>query len=309
MKVIFAGTPKNAASTLGALVESGVEIVGVLTRHDAFVGRKKVLEPSPVAIEAQALGLKVIKANSIDESALIQIKALNAEIGLIVAYGAMLNKQALAALERGWINLHYSLLPKYRGAAPVQHAILNGEAETGVSVFQLEEGMDTGPVFLSVPTKIEPGENAQRLLEKLTSLGVSALLEVLPSIAAGIAVPTEQSDEFKSFAPKITRGDAEIDWDSPASKIENLINAMNPEPMAWSTVNDASLRIISGRQTKINGNSVSVGHVVLFEGNVIVGCSDSHLLLQQVQPAGKSQMNAIDWMRGQQSRDAIVLGT
>lgn len=309
LKVIFAGTPENAASTLRALVESGVEIVGVLTRKDAPVGRDRVLEPSPVAIEAQALGIKVIRANSIDDFVLKEITGLGADLGLIVAYGALLDGRALKALDRGWINLHYSLLPKYRGAAPVQRAILNGEKETGVSVFQLDKGMDTGPVFISVPTIIEPGENSSRLLDRLTALGVSALLELLPGIVSGLAKARPQNEEDRSFAPKISRVDAKIDWQVSARLIENLVNAMNPEPMAWSTLNEAPIRILAARETQQIGYPIAFGQVVLDEGNVIVGCNESQLLLQEVQPAGKSPMSASDWMRGQQKKDSVVLGT
>ena len=309
LKVIFAGTPQNAASTLRALVESGVEVIGVLTREDAPVGRKQVLEPSPVAKEAQALGIKLIKANSIDERALSDINSLGAELGLLVAYGAFLDKRALSSLKKGWINLHYSLLPKYRGAAPVQHAILNGESETGVSVFELEAGMDTGPIFISVPTNIEPGENAQRLLERLTTIGISALLEVLPGIAAGIAHAHPQLDDDKTFARKLSRADAEIDWNVAADSVERLINAMNPEPMAWSTFNGVALRVLEGRQASVIDSNIPIGQIVVADGNVIVGCRDSHLLLQRVQPAGKSPMSAADWMRGHQGEVAVVLGT
>ena len=309
MKVIFAGTPQNAASTLRALVNSGIDIVGVLTRNDAPVGRHKILEPSPVALEAQALGIKLIRANSVDENVLNEIADLNADLGLVVAYGSFLDSRALAALPKGWINLHYSLLPKYRGAAPVQQAILNGERETGVSVFQLEEAMDTGPIFIAVPTVIEPGENSLRLLERLTTLGVSALLEVLPAIAADIAQSTPQSDDAKSFAPKISRVDARIDWKVHARKIENLVNAMNPEPMAWTTINDAPIRILSAREAQASDAPIGTGRVLLQDGNVVVGCNGSSLLLLQVQPAGKSAMSATDWIRGQQNKDDIVLGT
>jgi len=309
LKVIFAGTPQNAASTLRALVESGVEVVGVLTRKDAPVGRDRVLEPSPVANEAQALGIRVIKANSIDNDVLNQIVILGAEIGLIVAYGAFLDGRALEALDKGWINLHYSLLPKYRGAAPVQRAIQNGEKETGVSVFQLDKGMDSGPVFMSVPTLIEPGENSSRLLGRLTAIGVSALLELLPGIASGISKAKPQNDVEKSFAPKVSRADAKINWQLSARVIENLINAMNPEPMAWSTLDDVAIRILAARETHQITPAVAFGQVVLYEGNVIVGCNQSQLQLQEVQPAGKSPMSASDWMRGQQKKDSVVLGT
>lgn len=309
MKIIFAGTPKNAALTLRALKNSGIEIAGVITRCDAPVGRKNNLEPSAVAIEAESLGLSVLKTNAIDDAALSKMKDFDADLGVVVAYGAFLGTKALNSLDKGWINLHYSLLPKYRGAAPVQHAILNGESQTGVTVFQIEIGMDSGPTYISVPTAIEPGESAERLLDRLTTLGSTALLEILPAIAAGIAQSTAQQESAKSFAPKISRVEAEINWNKPAAQIENLINAMNPEPMAWSTLDSNPIRVISGRESRLKNAEISIGQVLVIEGDVVVGCQRSGLILEEIQPAGKSPMSAVDWMRGQKNKGPLVFGT
>lgn len=313
MKVFFAGTPQNAAETLRALKKSGVDVVGVLTRTDAPVGRKRELTASAVATEAQALGLPVIKSNTLDAATLSRIQALKPDLGLVVAYGAFLGPQALSALKLGWINLHYSLLPKYRGAAPVQHAILNGESETGVSIFQLDQGMDTGPVFISVPTVIEPGESAARLLQRLTNLGITALLELLPAIAAGIAKPTPQNDPDATFANKITRETAQIDWNKSALKIEHLVNAMNPEPVAWTILKQESFRIIDARVSHLEDSaeheSLSIGGIITRNDTVLAKCGTGYLELLVVQPAGKKLMQASEWLRGQQGKDALVFGS
>lgn len=310
MKVIFAGTPQNAAQTLVALTKSGVEVVGVLTRTDALVGRNKVLTPSAVAVAADQLGIPVIKTNDIDQDALDQIQKLSADLGVVVAYGAFLNDAALKALPQGWVNLHYSLLPKLRGAAPVQHALLEGALTTGVSVFQLEKGMDTGPLFIQVPTAIEPGENAGRLLERLTHIGISALLEILPSIAAGIATATEQNHSDATFAPKISRDQAKIDWSRAASDIERLVFAMNPEPVAWTTLNQQNVRILDARADKASAAGTGPhGQVQIVDDLVLVTCGDDCLVIEIVQPAGKNPMTARDWYRGQQDKGNLVLGS
>lgn len=309
MKIVFAGTPANAAVTLRALHKSGIDVVSVITRPDAAIGRKRDLTESEVAKEAKALGLPIIKTNAIDEVAISRIAALQPDLGVVVAYGAFLNATALASIPNGWINLHYSLLPQFRGAAPVQHAILSGATETGVSVFRLDSGMDTGPVYVKVPTEIGPDENAERLLQRLTDLGISALLEVLPAIASGTAIPIEQDETGKSFAPKLTRAQAKISWESESKAIEQLVRAMNPEPIAWTTHAGEDIRVLSARATGLS-RSMSGGHeigqVVQNEGRIYVGCSDSVLELIEVQPAGKKVMNAADWFRGKQSKGPIA---
>ena len=306
MRIFFAGTPKNAADSLLSLHQAGLDIVGVLTRNDAAIGRKHILTPSPVAVQATELGIKVIKSNSFDDSTIAQITELKADLGVVIAYGAFVNESGLKIFPNGWINVHYSLLPKYRGAAPVQHAILNREEFTGVSIFQLDAGMDSGPLVTSVPTRIETDENSARLLERLTNLGISALLETIPSIAAGIAQYKEQPKEGSSFAPKISREDAEINWAKSAIDLEAFINAMNPEPMAWTRWGEDTLRILSAREYQ--GSSLGLGErqVQLVDRSIVVGCRGSMIELLTVQPAGKNVMLARDWYNGQKDKGAVA---
>ncbi|CAB4610035.1 unannotated protein [freshwater metagenome] len=309
MRVIFAGTPLNAAATLIALKKSGIDIVGVLTRTDAPMGRKKILTQSPVADAAEVLGIPVVKANQVDESALSQLQSLNADLGVVVAYGAFLNETTLQSLPKGWINLHYSLLPDLRGAAPVQHALLQGLGSTGVTAFQLDKGMDTGPILLQAPTVIEPDENAGRLLNRLTDLGVSVLLELLPSIAAGIAKQTPQDDSRATFAPKISRSHALIDWKQSAMSIQQLVLAMNPEPMAWTTLDEESFRILDARAYRGDYLQASPGTIQSIDEKVLVACNSGALQLINVQPAGKNEMSAADWYRGVKNKENLVLGS
>ena len=306
MRIFFAGTPKNAADSLLSLHQAGLDIVGVLTRNDAAIGRKHILTPSPVAVQATELGIKVIKSNSFDDSTIAQITELKADLGVVIAYGAFVNESGLKIFPNGWINVHYSLLPKYRGAAPVQHAILNREEFTGVSIFQLDAGMDSGPLVTSVPTRIETDENSARLLDRLTHLGISALLETIPSIAAGIAQYKQQPKEGSSFAPKISREDAEINWAKSAIDLEAFINAMNPEPMAWTRWGEDTLRILSAREYQ--GSSLGLGErqVQLVDRSIVVGCRGSMIELLTVQPAGKNVMLARDWYNGQKDKGAVA---
>ncbi len=307
MKIIFAGTPHNAAQTLEALIAGGVEIAAVLTRTDAEVGRSKKLTPSPVALVAQEHGIKTLKYNQVDATALDAIKSVSADLGVVVAYGALLKLDVLKALPKGWINLHYSLLPGLRGAAPVQHAILNGLATTGVSIFKLDEGMDTGPIISTVETKIEVGENSAHLLSRLTQLGISALLETLPSIAAGFAQEMPQDHTAKTFAPKINRDAARISWQDPAKQIENLVNAMNPEPMAWTIYNGDPIRVLAARALVEAAVDSPAGSVSLLDGKPVVAAGKSTCLeIIQVQPSGKQAMPAPDWYRGQASKGSVV---
>ena len=308
MKIVFAGTPANAAQTLRALATSAFEIVAVLTRTDAPVGRKKILTPSPVAETAAEFGIPVIKANRVDEAVRAQIAATGADLGIIVAYGALLDQPALDSLPLGWINLHYSLLPKWRGAAPVQRAVMAGDRETGVTLFQLDKGMDTGPVHLQIPTVIEPTENTADLLPRLTELGITGLAELLPRVAAGLSVPTAQDPELLAKLPtahKLSRDDARIDWQRTAVEIENLVRGLNPEPMAWTTLDGETFRILEARALgktdwqSLAGEDEQSGTLKIENGRTFVACGSGSLLeLKIVQPAGKKAMSSSDWARG-----------
>lgn len=308
MKIVFAGTPANAAQTLRALANSAFEVVAVLTRTDAPVGRKKILTQSAVADAADELGLPVIKANRVDQATREQLKATGADLGIIVAYGALLDQAALDTLEKGWINLHYSLLPKWRGAAPVQRAIMAGDRETGVTLFQLDKGMDTGPIHLQIPTVIEPDESTADLLPRLTNLGISGLAELLPRVASNLSSPVAQDPELLLSLPtadKLSREDARINWHRTAVELEKQIRGLNPEPMAWTTLDEDAFRIIEARALgatdwqALAGEETLVGSVRIDKERVLVTCGQGTLLeLKTVQPAGKKPMSSSDWARG-----------
>lgn len=329
MKILFAGTPANAARTLSWLLEHEFEVVGVLTRPDAAVGRKKVLTPSPVAQIAQSAGLSVFKANRVDEDLAEALSATGADLGVVVAYGALLKDFALRSLPLGWVNLHYSLLPDWRGAAPVQNSIMSGDDVTGVTLFQLDSGMDTGPIYSAVPTQINPAETAGDLLTRLTELGNTLLGQTLPAIAAGIAVPMpQQSGTLARAATKIFREQARIDWSQPALRVERHVLGLNPEPMAYTVLNDQPIRVLHARALRLeslgldqskpkpdgsgavgieaagpgrqNTNSAgSIGEVSVAKQQVLVTCGGgTQLELIQVQPSGKNPMAASDWVRG-----------
>lgn len=297
MKIVFAGTTVHAAEVLRHLSSSIHEVVVVLTREDAPTGRKGQITSSPVAAIASSLGLPVIKANRVGQGETDQISTYRPDLGIVIAYGALLKRPALAVPKNGWLNLHFSILPAHRGAAPVQHSILSGNSETGVSIFKLDEGMDTGPILTTVPTLIQPDENSGELLDRLTKLGISALDECLAKIESGIATYQVQSG-VASIAGKLTRADAEIDWNLPAKKIELLVRAMNPEPMAWTTLGGQPFRVIEARAAQLQG-SMRVGVVQEIEGKVYALCGEETTLqLISVQPSGKNIMPAADWQRG-----------
>lgn len=305
MKLVFAGTPVNAATTLRELVANGFDIAVVLTRPDALIGRKQILTESAVALEASRLGIPVIKSTKVDEAVIEDILSYQVGLGVVVAFGSLLNSHALAALKHGWLNVHYSLLPKYRGAAPVQAALLNQETETGVTVFQLDEGMDTGDIWTQVPIAIEHNENAGQLLQRLTLIGVSALAEVLPQIFAGLGTKSTQDNALVSLAPKLARADARIDWNTDAAEIDALVRAMNPEPMAWSEVAGESIRIL-GAHVSAGAHNLQPGILLLDAGKVFVGCGkQTELQLLEVQPAGKNGMSAASWVNGLRTKENV----
>lgn len=296
--LIFAGTPPNAARTLEYLVQQGFEVSLVITRPDAPVGRKRVLTESAVAATAQKLGIDVYKTNSVDAAAIAKISQTGCDTAVVVAYGALLKQPALDALENGWFNVHYSLLPRWRGAAPVQHAILAGDKSTGVTLFKIDQGLDSGPVVASVPTQIQPGETSERLLSRLTELGCTLLGQELPGILLKNhrLVVQDETNEVTA-APKLTREHARIDWADQARVIEQKVLAMNPEPGAWTLLNGETFKIHDARVVASSENGPP-GTVVAVDGKVIVSTGESVIELLKVQPAGKQSMSARDWARG-----------
>ena len=311
MKLIFAGTPQNAAHTLLALLESGREVVGVITRPDAPTGRKQILTPSPVAVLAESRALPIIKTKRISADEAQVLKAWNADLGIVVAFGSIFNKEILDIPTNGWINIHYSLLPKWPGAAPVQNAILAGDEETGVTVFCLDEGIDTGNILVQSETSIHRNETSGQLLERLTELGSSALLDVLVNFDTKTmnAHPQRRVIDNRN-ARKPTRELAKIDWKLKATEIHNLVRAMNPEPMAWCLIGENPIRVISTALQELLepiGVSHSPGSVFVLEKRVFVKCGSSDVIeLIEVQPAGKNPMKAFDWFNGLTEKDVVL---
>ena len=301
LKIIFAGTPLNAASTLAGLIKFGFEVVTVITRKDAYFGRKKLLVPSPVAAMAESLGIPCIKTNQIDASIKDLIRKVGADLGVIVAYGSILDQETLDLLRFGWVNIHYSLLPKWRGASPVQSALLNGDGISGVTLFQLDEGMDTGPIWGQVTTEIAPKENAGELLDRLSVLGLTLLQQEIPRIFSGTSSPKPQFGE-STYAPKFSRVDMKLDFNKDARQLETMVRAANPEPLAWCQQGERQLQVLEAAEffpqnpRDLEGES---GGIHLHSNRVLINSGDgSFLELMVVKPSGKTAMPAADWYRG-----------
>ncbi|MEN9970734.1 MAG: hypothetical protein RL146_35 [Actinomycetota bacterium] len=304
MRILFAGTPTTAATVLEGLIASGHEVVAVLTREDSLVGRKKVLTPSPVALAAEKHSLPIIRSSKLTPKVLQSISEFKAELAVVVAYGVILKQDALDSIANGWFNLHFSHLPRWRGAAPVQRAIQAGDTDIGVSLFRIDTGLDTGPVLAVADTIIEPDESAGELLGRLAKIGVSLLNQELPRLYSGSYELTEQMGEA-SLAPKLNRDDARIDFSKRAIEVSNLVRAMNPEPIAWCQLAGESMRVLRARPV-VSSIELSLGEVAVDGNRVLVGCGDrSTLELLEVQPASKNVMSAHSWMNGQS--DKVVL--
>lgn len=304
MRVLFAGTPAVAVPSLNALVEAGFDVVAVLTRPDAPVGRKRVLTPSPVAARAAELGIDVIRAARVDAEATEQISAARPDVAAIVAYGGLVPPAALAVPSHGWVNLHFSLLPAWRGAAPVQRSVIAGDDVTGAVTFQLEEGLDTGPVFGTLTETVGPEDTAGELLERLSHSGAVLLAQTLSAIEAGKAAPVPQSGDV-TVAPKLTLEDGHINWSHPALAIGRQARGVTPEPGAWT--------VLAGQRVKLEPvrlrpdvTDLRPGSVAINGKSVLVGTGSHAVELTRIQPAGKKMMSAADWARGLASLEGVV---
>lgn len=297
MSILFAGTPPNAAVTLRELLVAGTPISLVLTRPDAPIGRKAIITPSPVALVAEEFGIPTIKSNAVGEDELARIRKSGIDFAIVVALGVLLQDQALKALPKGWFNLHYSLLPRWRGAAPVQHALIAGDRETGITIFQIDSGLDTGSVAAMLPTEIQPNETAGELLVRLTNLGVSLLLETIPRIESGLVNLEPQGVSGVTSAPKLFKLDGKIDLNRPAEVVSDQWRGVTPEPGAWTLFRGEPIKLIDARVSTL---TLEVGKIEKIDTRLYVGCKSGALELLKVQPAGKPQMSASDWFRGLQ---------
>ena len=302
MRVLFAGTPAVAVPALEALIASEHAVVGALTRPPAPVGRKRVLTPSPVHQHAERAGLPVvISSRPHAEDTPAELRALDAEVAAVVAYGALLREPALSLPPHGWINLHFSLLPAWRGAAPVQHALMAGDEVTGASTFQIEAGLDTGPVFGTMTETIFPTDTSGTLLERLARTAVPLLVATIDAVANGTATPRPQPSEGVSLAPQLTSADAGIDWRLPAHVVDRRIRGLTPAPGAWSTHGGDRFKI--GPVVPTSLATVPPGAVRVHEGDVLVGTGTAPVRLGELGPPGRPRMDATAWARGARLED------
>ena len=296
MRVVFAGTPEVALPALAAVADSAHELVGVVTRPDAPTGRGRRLTPSPVAEAAEALGVPVLKPGHPREPAFQDaLRGLAPDACPVVAYGALLPQSALDIPPRGWINLHFSLLPAWRGAAPVQHAIWAGDDVTGATTFRIVKELDAGPTYGLMTETIRPDDTAGTLLGRLAEGGAGLLVATLDGLADGSLDERPQLGDDVSFAPKITVDDARVDWSQPAAVIDRQVRACTPAPGAWTTY--AGERLKLGPVSLADG-SLPPGEVVAGKTAVVVGTGTRALRLGEVQAVGKRPMPAADWARG-----------
>lgn len=298
MRVVFAGTPEVAVPALDAIAASPHELVGVVTRPDAPAGRGRRLTPSPVAQRAEELGVPVLKpAHPRDPEFQEALKALEPDCCPVVAYGALIPRSALDIPRHGWVNLHFSILPAWRGAAPVQHSIWAGDEFTGATTFRIVEALDAGPMFGVMTERIRPTDTAGDLLARLAEGGSSLLVATLDGIADGALEAREQPDEGVSLAPKISVDDARVDWSEPAVGVDRRIRACTPGPGAWTTLDGERVKL--GAVTIEEGASdLAPGAIRVGKNHVLVGTSTDAVRLGEVKAFGKKQMGAADWARG-----------
>ncbi|MEU8347310.1 methionyl-tRNA formyltransferase [Actinomadura meyerae] len=298
MRLVFAGTPDTALPALTALLGSSHEVAAVVTRPDRPSGRGRRLSASPVAELAAEAGIEVLKpAKARDPEFLDRLREIAPDCCPVVAYGALLPREALDIPRYGWVNLHFSLLPAWRGAAPVQRAILHGDEVTGAATFQIEEGLDTGPVYGVLTEPIRPTDTSGELLERLAVAGATLLLDTMNGIEAGVLEPRPQPTEGVSHAAKLTPEDARVDWGTPALHIDRLVRACTPAPGAWTTFRDARLKLGPVRLAP-DAEKLAPGEIRAGKNEVLVGTATHPVRLGDVQPQGKRPMAAADWARG-----------
>lgn len=303
MRVVFAGTPEVAVPALDAIAGSDHELVGVVTRPDAPSGRGRRLTESPVAARAAELGVPVLKpGHPRDPDFQDTLRDLAPDCCPVVAYGAIIPQRALDIPAHGWVNLHFSLLPAWRGAAPVQHAIWAGDEITGATTFRIVKELDAGPTFGVMTEAVRPTDTSGDLLQRLAEGGAGLLVATLDGIADGSLEAREQPAEGVSLAPKITVDDARVEWSETAVATDRRIRACTPGPGAWTTFEDERVKL--GPVAPIaNGPDLAPGALAVGKSEVLVGTATVPVRLGDVKPFGKKQMAAADWARGARLAD------
>jgi methionyl-tRNA formyltransferase len=313
VRLVLAGTPQTAVPALDALLASRHEVVAVVTRPDAPAGRGRKVEPSPVAQRAAVAGLEVLRpARAREPEFLDRLREIAPDCCPVVAYGALLPQAALDIPPRGWVNLHFSLLPAWRGAAPVQHAILHGDDVTGASTFLIVKELDAGPVYGVVTEPVRPDDTTGSLLDRLSHSGAELLVATLDGIEDGTVQAIPQPAEGVSFAPKITPADARVDWKLPAHVIDRQIRACTPDPGAWTEFDGARLKLgpvsLAGPADPLYPPDLGPGELLAQRQTVFAGTGSRPVRLGDVQAEGKRQMTASDWVRGLRPGGPVRLG-
>lgn len=297
MRIVFFGTPEFAVPSLRALLEEGFEVCAVVTQPDKprKRSRSRLMAP-PIKELAIEYGLAVVQPeNPSDATFLQQLQEHRPDLGVVVAYGHILRKALLELMPLGFLNMHASLLPKLRGAAPIQHAIIQGLDETGVSIMRIDEGLDTGPVLMTIPTPIAADETGGELRERLAELGALAIIEATSLLALGKLSFQPQNHEDATHAPKIDSDSARIDWTKDAAMVARLVRALDPEPGSWSQVNDRRVQFFG--PAEVDGDGLP-GLVLALEPTITVATGAGALQFLDVKPSGSRRMPATDWIRG-----------
>jgi methionyl-tRNA formyltransferase len=297
MRVVFFGTPEFAVASLRALLRERISVVGVVTQPDKPQGRSRTtLVPPAVKVAAQAEGLTVLQpTRPVGDLFLAALRRLEPELGVVVAYGHILRREVLDLPPRGLINVHASLLPRFRGAAPIQHAILAGDRESGISIMRMEEGLDTGPVLHRVATPVAEDETAGTLSRRLAALGAGALVEAISLIGAGLDRPQPQNDGAATYAPKVGRELARLDWSRDPQALERQVRAFDPAPGAWTALDSAPVKLFGATPAVGSGQP---GTVLAATDRLVIACGSGALAVREAQPAGKTRLAVGDWVRG-----------
>jgi methionyl-tRNA formyltransferase len=297
MRIVFFGTPDFAVKSLQSLVHGGFTVAGVVTQPDKPHGRSRSeLVPPPTKLVAQSEGIPVLQpVRPVGDVFSTSLRRLEPDLGIVVAYGHILHPQILSIPARGMINVHASLLPRYRGAAPVQHAILRGETETGITIMQMEEGLDSGPILHRLTTAIGADETAGELTARLADLGATALVEALSLISGGLSRGKAQDPSRATYAPKIDREMARLAWERDATTLVRQVRAFDPVPGAWTTLNGCLVKLFGAREVPGTGEP---GSVLAAGDRLVVAAGRGAIAVHEVQPAGKARLPVDAWVRG-----------
>lgn len=310
MRIVFMGTPDFSVPALKALVEVGHEVAAVVTQPDRPRGRGKELQMTPVKVQALAYGIPVYQPEKVKDPAFVEIlRNLQPEVIVVIAFGQILSRDILDLPPYGCINIHASLLPKYRGAAPIQWAVIDGEKETGVTTMMMDVGLDTGDMLEKTVIPLDPKETGGSLFDKLSQAGGPLILSTLEKLKAGTAVRTPQTDEDSTYAKMLTKSLGQIDWSMEAAAIERLIRGLNPWPSAYTFVHGKTLKIWDADVLKESSDGAAPGQIIRTDPHsLIVAAGEALLSIRELQLEGKKRMDVETFLRGYTIEKGEILG-